>query len=109
MPKPKKQLFNVKTASAVVKLLKTKLNYPFINAYVSTLGGPERVSVLLTVSTSIKSEWPNGILENSRYAKIHITNNGTVEQFSGMKLKLRKFIAKDYPHMIQRINAMKRV
>ncbi|MBU0599035.1 hypothetical protein KKF61_08700, partial [Patescibacteria group bacterium] len=88
-----------------VEQLKKGLKFAYVGVRTSSLGGNERPSILITISTSKRENCTNGILENSKYAKIHITHNGVVEQFSGWQLKLRKFTAKDIPHAIQKINA----
>ena len=92
-----------------VEQLKQGLKFAYVSIQTSSLGGVERPSILITISTSKRDNWANGILENSNYAKIHISHTGVVEHFSGWRLKLRKFTAKDIPHAIQKINAIKRV
>lgn len=79
-------------AAATAETLKVSLTmFPFVHAYVSTLGGAERASVMLTVSLEPRSEWQNGILENSNYAKFHIDYTGSVEMISGYGVgKMRK-------------------
>lgn len=54
----------------------------YFNAYVSGIGGPGRASVLITVSKDKKENWPNGILENSRYGKFHLSYNGRLEMIT---------------------------
>ncbi len=76
-------LFNAETAPAVVEQLKNGIKAPYVNAQVASLGGPENVSVIFTVSADPKESWSNGILENSRYGKFYLHNDGDVEQFSG--------------------------
>jgi endogenous inhibitor of DNA gyrase (YacG/DUF329 family) len=76
-------LFNAETAPAVVEQLKSGIKAPYVNAQVAALGGPENVSVIFTVSADPKESWSNGILENSRYGKFYLHNDGEVEQFSG--------------------------
>ena len=76
-------LFNAETAPAVVEQLKSGIKAPYVNAQVASLGGPENVSVIFTVSADPKESWANGILDNSRYGKFYLHNDGDVEQFSG--------------------------
>jgi len=65
--------------------------FPYVNGQISTLGGMQRPTILLRVSLQPKEEWTNGIFENSVYAHVSISNDGTMEMFSGcMKPKLRK-------------------
>lgn len=92
---------------AMVEVQLQNLRFPYVYVYHSTLGGADNVSILLTVSLDPKHTWSNGILQNSRYAQIHISNNGVVEQFSGSRLKLRKFTAKNISQIIEKINNIK--
>ncbi len=61
---------------------------------ISTLGGRENTAIILTISLDKKEDWANGILENSRYYKIDIDINGTVENFTASykvkKIRKRK-------------------
>jgi len=100
-------LFNYENVDEAVEKLKEGLDFPFVGVNTSTLGGKENVTILLTISKDPKSEWPNNILQNSCYGKIHISQNGTVEQFSGWRLKLRKFKGKSIEHVIEKINKIK--
>jgi hypothetical protein len=69
----------------------TPYPFPYINGYVSTLGGESRSSIMLTVSLQPKEQWKYGIMENSAYAHISIGHDGAMEMFSGcIKPKLRK-------------------
>jgi len=99
-------LFNAIDAEDAVNKLKAGLKFPYVNAYYSTLGGEDNVSILVIVSLDPKEEWVNGILENSRYSGFHISNDGDVENFSGSyKLsKLRKFRAKSIDQIISVLN-----
>ena len=89
--------------------LKEGLDFPYVAVRSSILGGKEEVSILIAVSKDPESEWANHILQNSRYAKIHILRDGTVEQFCGWKLKMRKFKGKSIDHVIEKINKIKMV
>jgi hypothetical protein len=98
-------IFDISNVKSFVEKLNTQLKAPYVNAYYSTLGGDENVSVLLTISLDEKSKWANGILENSRYGKFHIYKNGTIEHFSGFKmLKFRKAKAKSQDDVIDKLN-----
>jgi hypothetical protein len=96
----------VTSAKKIVGDVKQKINAPFVNAYASTLGGEENVSVLILVSLDKKGDWENNILENSRYARFHLENDGTLEQFTLSRLgkKFRKTKVKDENDLIQKIN-----
>lgn len=65
--------------------------FPYVRGYVSTLGGMQRPTVLLTVSLQPQLQWKHGILENSPYAKIAIDYKGGVEVVSSsIQPRLRK-------------------
>lgn len=96
-------LFNAETAPEVVEALKIGINAPFVNSYSSTLGGDKNISILLTVALDPKESWENNILENSTYGKYHISNDGTVEYFSG-PLRIRRKTVKDVDSLIMYLN-----
>jgi hypothetical protein len=102
-------IFNFTNADDFRNKLVSGLNFPFVSCSISTLGGRENISCILTISTEAKETWANGILENSQYARVHISKNGIVEHFSGWKLKLRKFTGKNLDNIIEKINNIKRV
>lgn len=54
---------------------------PFSSVELSTLGGPERASILIKISLDNKDTWVNGIYHNSRYSMFSI-NGGKIEQFA---------------------------
>ncbi len=68
---------------------------PFVKSYISTLGGKDRPSVMVTISFDPRGTWANGILENSRYTKMSFNIDGRTgvndaEYVSGSE-KFRKF------------------
>ncbi len=101
------KLFDINTVETVVKQLNLTLRFPYVTVYSTSLGGAENVAIMVTISTTPKQLWTNGILENSKYAHIHIYNNGVVDHFSGHKLKLRKFTAKSVGQIVEKINNIK--
>ena len=100
-------LFDYESVEDAKVQLKDGLDFPYVGVRSSILGGKEDVSILVTISKDPESEWANHILQNSRYAKIHILRDGTVEQFVGWKLKMRKFKGKSIEHIIEKINKIK--
>lgn len=69
-------------ATALADLLLQKLPAPFVRAYLSRLG--EEPSVMLTVSLDPRETWVNGILENSRFARLTFNYpERSIELFSG--------------------------
>jgi len=103
--KVKNSLFDVNSAQNLVDLLRSKLNFPFISVSISTLGGKENVTIMLSVSKEAKEDWEYNIFENSNYRRFSIENDGTVENFvtSGLS-KVRKFTAKSVEDLITRLN-----
>jgi hypothetical protein len=69
------------TAENLLATLKTEIRAPYVSGYVSTLGGEQNSSILLTISLDKRENWISGILENSRYAKFHVSDK--IEHFSG--------------------------
>lgn len=104
-------LFNADTGKDVVAKIKSEVTAPFVNANLSTLGGKERATILLVASVDDKSKWANGILENSRYFRMHFQGDGGLDMFSGSggdrgKLPtFRKTKAKTVEEAIKKINA----
>lgn len=83
--------------------------FPFVNVNRSTLGGENKASLLVTVSMDKREKWPNNILENSRYAKFHLSNR-KLECISGGRVsqgwaKLRKSVVRDADHAATKIIA----
>ena len=79
---------------------------PVVNVSVSSLGGKDRVSLVGKLSLDPKRDWPNGILENSRWFTFHLENDGTLEVQKGwfkIKDKLRKSRNKDLKTAIARM------
>lgn len=105
----KQNLFDYDKAFEVKENLKEKLDFPYVSGYVSALGGRDRASILLTITEDSKETWINGILQNSRYRKIYIENNGRVEEITrSHKIKhMRAFTAKNIKHLLDKINSTK--
>lgn len=71
---------------ADVEYVKASIKAPYLSVKLSTLGGVERASVMISLSIDPKESWVNNIKENSRYANFHIQrarNGYTAENFSG--------------------------
>jgi len=97
--------FNFDTAREVMDRLKNDLKFPFVSTRLSTLGGKDNPTIMLTISAEPKEYWGNGIFENSPYRRFSIHNDGTVENFvcSGLD-KVRKFNAKSIDNLIEKLN-----
>ena len=102
---PSGPIYSITDVEVLVGKLKTELKAPLVNAYASTLGGAERVSVLLMIAMDPKDQWENGILENSYYGKYHISRNGTMEHISG-PMRLRKTHAKSIQDVVDKFNKL---
>jgi hypothetical protein len=101
----KEAVFDVAGADQLVNKLKSGIKAPYVSAYKSTLGGADRVSVMLTISLDKKDDWENGILQNSNYGNFSIDNDGVIEHFSGsMKPYMRKTRFKNPDEVVQKIN-----
>lgn len=103
--KVKNSLFNDITAQGVVDRIKSEIDSPYKNGYVSRLGGKDDSSLLITIGDETKEQWTNGIFENSPYRRFHIDNDGTVYNFVSSELShIRKFTAKTVDDLIGRLN-----
>ena len=93
-------------AQELKKAVGDKVKAPYVRASMMTLGGPERPSVVVTVSFDSKDDWPNKILENSRYAKLMFNfDSRTLEYISGNDVeKLRKTKFKDVNDAITKLS-----
>ena len=97
-------IFNIDNIKESKESLRNELKFPFIGVKHSTLGGDDRVSIMLAVATTTPDKWINGIFENSDYARIEISNTGTVKHFGGSNMKLRKKTVKSLQDAITHIN-----
>ena len=98
-------LFDITTVDSFINTLVSGIQAPVKFAKKSTIGGDDRVSVIVVVSLDPKNEWKNGILENSRYFKMIIDNDGKMKVISGYGIgKFRQSLARDVHMAVQRIN-----
>jgi len=86
--------------------IKKLLDGKYIRATISTLGGKERPSLMITISLEHKKDWPNNILQNSRYRNISIDYDGTIDNFTSSHnlKKIRKKRVKSIRDAISYIN-----
>ena len=87
----------------LVERLENELPHPYISARVSTLGGVENASIMLTLGFEPHETWEHGYIENSIYAMVMIHTEGRVERFSGRGTKLRAFKAKGFDEVIDKL------
>lgn len=97
-------VFDVHTAEQWITHIKSGVHAPVVRADKSTLGGADRVSIMMTISLDPKESWHNGILQNSRYMNMHLSNDGTLEQISGSKLRFRKTRVTSSDDVVAKLN-----
>ena len=101
------KVFDVVTAEEWRVRLNAGIKAPVVGVRKSTLGGPENVALLPTISLDERKDWPNGILENSRYFHIELSNDGMMEMFGGNVRPakfLRKTRVRDVDEAIAKLN-----
>lgn len=101
-------LFSIDNVEEVMQQIRDGLNFPYVQISKDTLGGDAHVTIMIRISTQPREDWSYNIFQNSPHANISIERNRTVEQFSGNKLKMRKFKAKNIEQIIDKINNIKR-
>jgi len=84
---------------------------PFINIVKSTLGGPQRVALMIKLSLDKKENWANGIFENSRFAHLSLSSTGELEMFTRGRAmnNLRKTQVKTPGEAVKKIAAWAKV
>lgn len=90
-----------------VEKIKKGIKAPYVHAYYSTLGGKQRPSILITFSLDNKKDWPQNILQNSRWVKLYFSNKGVLElnaQDYKLPKKFRKTKVKNVDEAIKKIN-----
>jgi hypothetical protein len=97
------KIFNIDSVQTEVEILKIQLRAAYVNVAYSTIGGNDRVSILITISKEKLEDWTNRILENSNYMKLYLKNDGELSYISG-NLKMRKSKNKSIEQVIERIN-----
>jgi hypothetical protein len=101
-------VFDVNTAEDFAREIERGVKAPFVGTWVSALGGDMRVAVVLTVSLDPRDEWTNRILENSRYARFRIDNDGVISNFLGggygFIKRFRKSVVKDAADAVRILN-----
>jgi hypothetical protein len=100
------EIFTPADVDAAVETLQSGIHAPVVKVWKSTLGGADRVSILILVSLDPRETWTNGILENSRYFRMDYLMNGSLELFSGgfRMLKFRKARVKSPDDAVMKIN-----
>ena len=103
----RKAMFAKQNANNFYKDIKKGIKAPYVSGGSSSLGSDDRTSILFAVSADKKDSWSGGYLENSKYGKFHLLNDGTLEQFSGtFRPYLRKSRIKNPEDASRKINAL---
>jgi len=88
----------------LVRELEAGIDAPFVRVKKATLG---TTTLMMVVSLDPKSEWENNILENSRYFRMSLDADGTLEQFVvayDVGKKFRKRRVKSVSDAVKKIN-----
>lgn len=89
------------------KKIEKEINAPVVETSISTLGGKDRSSIMISISLDPKNEWPNNIFQNSRYMQFSLDYEGILEQFTKsykIEKKFRKARPKSIEDAIKKIN-----
>lgn len=100
-------IFDISNVREACERINAGIDAPLVKASFSTLGGEDKVSILVLVALQPREEWTNGILENSDHFRLHLDRDGTVEQFGlGFRLnkKFRKRQVKSIEDLISKVN-----
>jgi len=99
-------IFDFAEMEAYKERMKREIKAEVVSVTISTLGGEHRASFMITIGLDPKDTWANGIFENSRYMRLMLERDGTLEQFTASKLskKLRKSKVKSVPKAIEKLN-----
>jgi hypothetical protein len=95
--------------NSLLERIKTIIDVmPYSQAYVSTLGGIQRASIMFTIGLDKRETWAYGYLENSRYIRFHVNtvyNGFEVEAFvnTSKAIKIRKSTQKDDEALIKKV------
>jgi len=104
----KPKIFDIDSVKNEVSKMNAKIKAPYVKVNYSDLGGAIHVSIYILVSLDDKKDWYNGILENSRYFRMSLSNDGILQLFSGSHLlrsyKFRKTKVKSVDDAITKIN-----
>lgn len=106
----KPKIFDVDNVKEVIKKMNVHIKAPYVGVQYSDLGGPQHVGIYLLISLDSKNDWPNNIIENSRYFRMSLSNEGKLELFSGgfhpqlKPYKFRKAQVKSVDNAIKKIN-----
>ena len=100
----KMMLFSIDSYKNDIIRLQDNILAPYAAIIASTLGGVDNINILITISLLPKNEWPNGILENSKYARFHFYRDGSLQMFSGNIGKFRKCTVKTIENAVDKIN-----
>jgi len=96
------------SAKELAYYFEKSINAPVIKASVSTLGGTP--TVLMKISLDEKKDWPNNILENSRWFQVRVDpdpSKSNLEMYTKshkIDAKFRKQKAKSKEEVVKKLN-----
>lgn len=98
--------FDVDSADAWIEEIKRGIKAPYVQMKKSTLGGNERVTIMINLSLDPKEDWSNGIYQNSRFGQLSLSRDGVLKMFtSGYTIKnMRKARVKSAADVVKKIN-----
>jgi hypothetical protein len=79
---------------------------PHLSVQKTTLGGPNRGSLIISLSLDPKETWANKIYENSRHMRFHLDYTGCLEQFQKyykIEKKFRKSRVKTANDVVKKV------
>lgn len=106
----KPKIFDIDNVKEAIKKMNAHIKAPYVGVQYSDLGGPQHVGIYMLISLDKKGDWPNSIIENSRYFRMSLSNEGKLELFSGgfhpqlRPYKFRKATVKSVDDAIKKIN-----
>ena len=100
--------FDINDAEKWKKEIEKNINAPVVHVQISTLGGKERVSLMVKFSVDKEASKGGTEWHNSRHANLRIDRDGTLEMFQashkfGIK-RLRKSKIKSAKDVVKKIN-----
>jgi len=99
--------FDMSNIDDWINTIKSGISAPVVNVTKSTLGGAENVTIMITAGLEPKETWINNIFENSRYGRLRLSRDGTLEMFQASYKtgkKMRKCKIKSPEAVVKKIN-----
>jgi len=101
-------LFTIDNIEDAKSKMQKNIKAPYVMVSHSTLGGDERISILLKISLDDQKTWANGIFQNSKFFQIRYdSTDSKLELFTkhfSITQKFRKTKTKSVEDAISKIN-----